>query len=59
MPSSTRVSTAFKRAEGGGACGSISPATWSSSVVTVRETIEGTLLKKSTSLTTNGDFVTI
>jgi hypothetical protein len=59
MPFSTRASTALKRAEGNGAPGSISPATQSSSVVTVKETIEGTLLKRSTSLTTNGDFVTI
>lgn len=54
-----RILTAFKRSDGGGACGSISFAMLSLSVVMVKETIEDVFLKRSTSLTTRLDFVII
>ena len=56
---SIRILTAFKRSDGGGACGSISFAMLSLSVVMVKETIEGTFLNSSMSLVTRLDFVII
>jgi hypothetical protein len=53
------VSMAFKRFEDGGAFGSIIFAIWSLSVVTVTETMEETLFKRSMSLVTMSDFVII
>ena len=54
-----RISAAFRRSDGGGACGSISFAMLSLSVVMVKETIEGTFLNRSMSLVTRLDFVII
>jgi len=54
-----RVSTVFKRSVGDGACGSISFAVLSSSVVMVKATAEGTLRKRSISRWTSVDFVII
>ncbi len=59
MPFSIRVSMVFKRSVGGGACGSMSFAMLSSSVVIVKETVEGIFLNRSMSLVTMLDFVII
>ena len=58
-PFFARVSTHFRRSEGGGAYCSMSFAVLSSSVVIVRETIEGILARRSASLVTMLDFVII
>ena len=54
-----RVFMVFRRSDGGGACGSKSLPMLSSSVVMVKETMEGMLLKMSRSLATRLDFVII
>ena len=56
---SIRIFAAFKRSDGGGACGSISFAMLSLSVVIVKETIERVFFRRSASLATSGDFVII
>ena len=59
MAFSIRILAAFKRSVDGGAFGSISFAILSSSVVTVKDTIEGIFLRRSMSLVTRLDLVTI
>lgn len=59
MPESRSVLAALRRLDGGGACGSMSLAVWSLSVVTVMETIEGIFNRRSMSLVTRSDFVII
>lgn len=59
MPLSMSVFAALRRLDGGGACGSMSLAVSSLSVVTVMETIEGFLASRSISRVTRSDFVII
>ncbi len=59
MPESRSVLAALRRLDGDGACGSMSFAVWSLSVVTVMETIEGIFDRRSMSLVTRSDFVII
>ena len=59
MPESRSVLAALRRLDGGDACGSMSLAVSSLSVVTVMETIEGILASRSMSRTTRSDFVII
>lgn len=56
---SMSVFAALRRLDGGGACGSMSFAVSSSSVVMVMETIEGIFDRRSMSLVTRSDFVII
>lgn len=59
MPFLIRVSAAFNRFDGDGALGSMIFEILSLSVVIVKVTIEGVFFKRSMSLTTMFDFVTI
>ena len=59
IPFSMSILTAFRRSVGGGALGSTSFASASSSVVIVIETVEAVFLRMSTSLVTRLDLVII
>ena len=59
MPLLIKSSAALRRSVGGGACGSKSRATSASSVVMVKATVDGTLLRRSSSRVTRLDFVII
>ncbi len=59
MPFSMSVFAALRRLDVGGACGSMSLAVLSLSVVMVMETIEGFSDRRSMSLVTMSDFVII
>jgi len=59
MPCFMSVFAALRRLDGGDACGSMSFAVWSLSVVMVMETIEGIFDRRSMSLVTRSDLVII
>lgn len=59
IPFSVSMRAAFRRSDGGGALGSMSLASASSSVVIVIETVEAVFLRMSMSLVTRVDLVII